>query len=259
MVGAAIGGVVGGLKVLGGATAATTGMAGVGAALVGGAKVASAAHSLYSLASSKKSAQKSQEAINRAQGGADLNEAIARDQFNWFVENIRPLQEQTIAQAASGALPTLQANRAAADVTRAYDSALGSSQRQASRVGVDLSSPRYLEVLKNMNLARAAAEAGLRTAGRQDAEAMNWNRKVQAAQFGRGMINQAQAGLMSAANFNQGVSQAYDRDTAAQAQLGATMLSRAGSGIQKFAGGFMDSYNRSEMSPGAQAEADYYG
>lgn len=254
--GAVTSAIVGGLASVGGVAAGAGGLATAGGALVGAGKIAGAAHSLYSLAGSKKSAQASQQAIDRAQGAAGTQEAMAKDQFKWFIENIRPVQQQAIAQATSGALPALYADRGAADVTKAYDSALGSQQRHAARVGVDPSSPRYMQIVQNMNLARAAAEAGVRTAGRRDADAMNWNRRVQAAQFGQAIPGQSQKGLMSAANFNKDLSAAYDKDTASQAQWAGTALSSLGGIANKFTGGFADSYQQS-TSP-ASAEADYW-
>lgn len=201
----------------------------------------------------RKSARKSRDAQRAAERDAASAKKIGADEWEWFKKNIRPILNTVTGQAQSGELPSLYADRAAADVTRSYGQAEKGMLRQQQRYGIDPSSPRSMEVLRNINLTRAAAEAGARTSGRRDAEAMNWSRRIQAAALGRGIPQFAQGALMDSSRANQQFSAAHGQDAANMTKLAVTLATgamTAGMGGAGGAAGALGSIGGSSMQAG---------
>jgi hypothetical protein len=182
----------------------------------------------------KKSAKKARESRRASETTAMIAKEMADESRLFFKKDIRPILRQLAGQASSGALPSLYADRAAADVTRAYGQAEDSMRRQSSRYGIDPSSSRYMDVLRNINLTRAAAEAGARTRGRRDAEAMNWARRIQAAAMGRQEQQFGYNGLQDASQFQMGLANRHAQDAAA---MYAIPMKMAAIGVGAMTGG----------------------
>lgn len=87
-------------------------------------------------------------------------------------------------------------DQAALDSNRSFDEALGTRNRNLTRMGVNPNSGRFKGLQQKWALARAAAEAGAQTRGRRQGEAlaMNWMDQT-ANTFGRGV--QANRGVAS--------------------------------------------------------------
>lgn len=115
--------------------------------------------------------------------------------FNIYKENFLP-GEIRFAREAFAGIPAEQAvGRATADVGAAFSRARGIAERGLERFGVDPSSPRFAGFLGEFEQARAAAEAGARTQARQRIRDVNFQRRLQATQLGRGLPPLAAGGL----------------------------------------------------------------
>ena len=77
--------------------------------------------------------------------------------------------------------PEYQTDVASADVGMAYDKAGDIKEREMQRMGINPTSARYQGLKQQMNLARAAAEAGARTRARREGLDTSFNRSAQMA------------------------------------------------------------------------------
>jgi hypothetical protein len=187
------------------------GLSGAAATVGGVAKTAAIGGSIaQGLGSQKKAdaAQKRQDKITRIQRD------MANEQRGIYDEFGRPAQERAFREAESGVLPEFYEDRAMGEIGRRYDAAQDSMQRQLERRGIGLQAGNAQQLVHNMLVSRAAAEAAARTGARRDAEEVNWRRVLQG-------YNMGQTALGNATGQFQNVSAAYGNQ-AAQHQASAS-------------------------------------
>ena len=91
-------------------------------------------------------------------------------------------------------------DEAAMGVGSSFDKAQGMQARQLSRYGVSPTSGKFQGATQDMNLMRAAAEAGARNKARIDARNISFGRNMQVAGMGQGLAGQAVGAYGQAAN-----------------------------------------------------------
>lgn len=148
--------------------------------------------------------------VNQQQYGIDRgNEQIA------FAQNtMDPMQDALLTQLSQGADAQKYRDIASADVQQSYDQASADTQRAYARMGINPNSGAFTSMLKQGELAKAAAEAGARTNASRMAEDLDLSRKQQAmnawngipfqltstATSGSALANQAASGLSNMAS-----------------------------------------------------------
>jgi len=143
---------------------------------------------------------------------------LSQEQFDLYKETYLPVEKKLVAEVSKGIPVDEVAAQAGADVGREFDNAAGVSARNASRMGIDPSSPKYQAAQGDMALVRAAAEAGARTNARERARDTNYSRKMQVVQTGRGIPATGFAGLSGAANVSNAAASQYGNISATYAQ-----------------------------------------
>ena len=115
----------------------------------------------------------------------------------------------TKAQEYADVNPQDMVDQASLDVGSSYDKAAGIQSRNISRYGISPNSGKAQGQMLDLNLMRAASEAGARNKSRIQARDISFGRNMQIAGMGQGLANQAisaygQAGnaFGSAANVN---------------------------------------------------------
>lgn len=144
---------------------------------------------------------------------------ISSELYDWYKANTQPLQEDLINNARVGLDPNYYADAASANVTGAFNSAQQQQQRQLSRLGINPASPMYQDSTYDMQLARAAADAGARNDARMWTNDTNYTRQANAASIGAGYPSLALSGLGNAASTYGGL---MDQQLAAD-QLAASI------------------------------------
>jgi hypothetical protein len=116
-----------------------------------------------------------------------------------------------------GVNPQDWADRASVDVGSAYDKAQGINTRAMSRMGVNPNSPRFAGLIQDVNLRRAASEAGEVNRARRAADDVNYARKrdVAGLMMQQGMhadrMSLAQPGFDNSASYNRNKQRQADR------------------------------------------------
>lgn len=179
----------------------------------------------------------------RAQGRAiGTQEDILRDQYEFYRQNYRPLEEQVIGEARGGVDPGFMAERAGQDVRQMFETGQAAYGRDLSRLGVDPSAGRYTAQLADMRIAQAAAEAGARTRARAGTIKENIARRHDVAALGRGIPMQTAAGMAGVgAQYGQAAA-AYGRDVSG---MGALAL-----GAPQLLGDFASQFRRPAVPGG---------
>lgn len=199
-------------------TAAIVGATAMGVGTVGNLAMG------YQAQQNSKGLLKSQKALTDAQGTLARDQAIAYE--NYFM----PVEAQLAGEAQAGVPVEYEEARAGIDTRRAFDQSVGQQRREMSRYGIDMSSPKFANLDSNLALIRAAAEAGAKTGVRNQARQLNWDRRMQTAQLGRGIAGSAASGLNSAAGgygsmagTQMGIAGQYGQQAGQFAQLGTTL------------------------------------
>lgn len=124
---------------------------------------------------------------------AQEQQRIASETYDYQKGTFRPV-EQALVDEAMAFNTRDQAERkaaqAAADVQAAYGQVEGEVNRDLGRRGVSLSAGQLAANKNALALSKAANVAGASNAARDQAEALGWARKVDAASLGRGLANQ---------------------------------------------------------------------
>lgn len=122
---------------------------------------------------------------------AEFQTEIGKDQWNFYVENYRPVELKDIQSALAGLPADYYVDRASADVGQAFDEARGINMRNLSRSGVSLSGARAQGLEERLGLARSLADAGARNNTRMAVNEYNINRLSNVANRGMGLPTSA--------------------------------------------------------------------
>jgi hypothetical protein len=159
---------------------------------------------------------------------AERQQAMSEEQYRIWKVNYLPLEREIVQAAGVGIDPGYYAGRAAADVNASFDKAGEVNTRNMARMGIDASSGRFAQMDAEMEIARAAAEAGASTQARNVVADTNYQRKMNAASIGRNIPSTAASMSANAAN-TYGSAAGTQRGAAATSQqgystaIGATM------------------------------------
>lgn len=122
---------------------------------------------------------------------AEQSGAFAATQFQRYLEQFVPLENELIAEVRQGIDPEAEAARSAAEVRSSFDKSRESINRQLGALGLDPSSPRFTGAIQQEALARAAAEAGAKTNARRKVSDINFARRQSLIGLGRGLPSEA--------------------------------------------------------------------
>jgi hypothetical protein len=140
----------------------------------------------------KQNSEVSKQAMDIAQKGEDR----ADDAYKFYTEKGRPLVEQSFADAkdydSQGNIDSAR-GRATADVGQAFDNTAQQSQRALSRMGVNPSSGRFLEIQQRLQADKAAALAGAATGAEEGRRSGAIQLRQQASNLASGMPAQSLA------------------------------------------------------------------
>lgn len=123
---------------------------------------------------------------------SDTNTARSADQWNQYKTMFQPVEAQMVSDANnwdSDARKEKMAGQAAADVTRSYQGAQASSDRQMERMGINPSSGRFAALNNENQLSQAKDTAGAMNQARDATEQQGIALRTGVAQFGRNMPN----------------------------------------------------------------------
>lgn len=125
----------------------------------------------------------------------------AQDYYNYNVGTFRPLEQGLVTDAQNfntEAYRSQMAQKAAADVQQAFQSAQGQSNREMARRGINPNSGAAISSMNANALRLASATAGAQTGARTQAEQMGWARRLDAAGLGRGLAGSSAAAYAGA-------------------------------------------------------------
>jgi hypothetical protein len=123
---------------------------------------------------------------------ADTNTARADEQWNTYKTLFQPVEAKMVEDANSFDSPerqALMASQAGADVTKSYQGALDSNQRNMERMGVNPNSGKFAAINNEINLAQAKDTAGAMNNARTGVITQGLALRAGAANFGRNMPN----------------------------------------------------------------------
>lgn len=182
------------------------------------------------LATLRESMNQSNDIATNQLGIANEQQAIAREQYDYYKKNFLPLEEGLIAQAKEGINENEAAGSAERYVRGAYDSTQGALDRNYQRLGIDVSDPDYAKVNQSMDAYREAAVAGAKNDARYAANEATKNMQLSVSGMGRGIpasslaaFNTSSSSLGQAAANTQagaaGVARGFSNGIAANAQM----------------------------------------
>lgn len=123
---------------------------------------------------------------------ADKNSARADEQWNIYKDLFQPVEAQMVKDANEFDSPERQARMAAeagADVTKSYQGALDSNQRNMERMGVNPNSGKFQTINAAGLLSQAKDTAGAMNTARNNTVTQGMALRTGVAQFGRNMPN----------------------------------------------------------------------
>ncbi len=123
---------------------------------------------------------------------ADKNAARADEQWNIYKDLFQPVEAQMVKDATEFDSPERQARMSAeagADVTKSYQGALESNQRNMERMGVNPNSRKFQTLNTAGILSQAKDTAGAMNTARNNVVTQGLALRQGAAQFGRNMPN----------------------------------------------------------------------
>lgn len=121
---------------------------------------------------------------------SDVNTARSQDQWDQYKNLFQPVEERMVEDASNWDSDERKARMAAeagADVTRSYQGAEASTNREMARMGVNPNSGRFLALNKESDIAQARDTAGAVNKARRDTETQGIALRKGAADFGRNM------------------------------------------------------------------------
>ena len=150
---------------------------------------------------------------------AERQQKMSEEQYRIWKAQYLPLEREIVQAAGVGIDPGYYAGRAAADVNASFDKAGDINARNLNRMGIDASSGRFNQMDAELQIARAAAEAGASTQARNAAADVTYQRKMNAAAIGRNMPTTA-ASMSGQAAQTYGAAAGTQRGAAATVQQG---------------------------------------
>lgn len=138
-----------------------------------------------------------------AEDSIRLSTDIARDQYDWFKNKVRPIDNMLADEAmGAGGLADqeAQASKAAADVAQAYKRIREQRTREMTGLGLDPSSGRYQYGLDAIDHAEALAGAGAQNKARETARNVGYDKRLAVSQIGRGIPSSSASSLAGLAN-----------------------------------------------------------
>lgn len=134
---------------------------------------------------------------------AKMNAEIAKEMWDEYKITYQPMERKYATEASNYDTPARreeEAGKASADVNRSFGNARQASERQLAGMGVDPNSAKFRSGTQDVEMRRAAADAGAQTAARRNTENMGWARKQDAISVGKGMPGTASASAANSAN-----------------------------------------------------------
>lgn len=125
---------------------------------------------------------------------------IAKEQWGLYKEIYSPIEKRWAKQAAAGIPADYYIARAGQDVTQAYDKSRRMYARQLESMGINPADPRYASIMRDVDIAESAAEAGAKTNSRMAINDANFARLGNVAQTGRGVPTESANVMSGAAN-----------------------------------------------------------
>jgi len=166
--------------------------------------------------------QMSQAIVSRTLSLSEHEQELAEEQWEHYQEIYEPGEVAFVGRAFEGIDPTAAVAAAQADVRGAFSQEQQMIDRTLQGYGLDPSDPMYVSIGRDIDTARAAAEAGAMTQARQQVEAQNYARRRDVVGLGRGLPS----------------------ESAAMAAAGGTLATQAGqTGVSGY-GGLYDAYDQ---------------
>ena len=135
----------------------------------------------------RKGRKSAERALERQETRLDAQEARAQFLFDEFKRTFLPVERKLAAEADRGLNVERFTGEAVADVQQSFDKASEIATRNLQRFGVNPSSGRFAGLNRNIELARAASEAGAITGTRRFIEDTDFSRRAAVANLGRGL------------------------------------------------------------------------
>jgi len=163
---------------------------------------------------------------------AEMEQQLAEEQWAHYKEIYKPGEIAFVAEAFEGipAEPTIEA--AGADVRQAFSQEQEMVKRELEGLGLNPGDPKYAQILSDVDVARAAAEAGAKTQARMDVEAQNYAMARDVVGLGKGLPSEAATMAASGAN---ATTQAGDTANAGYSGMYNTTNMMYGMGSEKSA------------------------
>lgn len=129
----------------------------------------------------------------QAQQLEQADRVIAMQEESWDFYNTfyKPMEMAFATEAFEPTYVQKGIESAAAGVRQAFSQQQQQVARQMESLGIDPSSPKYQSVLKDADIARAAAEAGARNAARTQGLQEQYAKQTQAVALGKGLPSEA--------------------------------------------------------------------
>ena len=160
--------------------------------------------------------------VDRTLSLSEHEQELAEEQWEHYQEIYEPGEVAFVGRAFEGIDPTAAVAAAQADVRGAFSQEQQMIDRTLQGYGLDPSDPMYVSIGRDIDTARAAAEAGAMTQARQQVEAQNYARRRDVVGLGRGLPS----------------------ESAAMAAAGGTLATQAGqTGVSGY-GGLYDAYDQ---------------
>ena len=197
----------------------------------------------------------------------DVQLPAMRNQAEWAIEDRQryedvflPMQDQMIAEAKRWSSPEkqeLEAGKAQADVTKAFENQRQNSLRKLEGMGIDPSQTRALALDKQTRAAAAAVQAAAGNNARRYVEERGMQLQAAATGLGSALPTQAMQANQGAANIGSQI--IGDRNGMINANMGianaATGAINAGVNASSAAGNLMNSGYQNQLA-GWQANTD---
>ena len=146
-------------------------------------------------------------AAGALRGTAGRTAGIGSNLYSIFSDSFAPLLAQLPGLAQQPIGPVV--DRAAADVSSAFDRSRGITNQNLSRFGINPSSGRYRAQIQDLGRAEAAARAGAQTSARERAQNANFARMAELGRLGLSTSGQALNAYGSAGSQYGNASQLY--------------------------------------------------
>lgn len=181
--------------------------------------------------------QDAAQAANQSQArAANINADIAKDQWKRYKDVFAPLEDQMVEDVQALPSPDHQgaADKASADVVRAYSKARGMVGRDMARMGVNPASGAGMNRLKEggVNMANSIVSARNAARTQEDQRALtNLQAKGGVVAGGKGLPGSAMQGLSNSAIIQSGLANQANQSAAGTGQFVGNMTGRV---IQSF-------------------------